>query len=200
MGWHGTDVDGVIDPANVSAVLVTRGDVDLGEIVDSILDAGIKDVIVWNNRERPVDLSCYGRYAAISEAKHDVIYQQDDDLVAPVADILNHYGPVVDRRTIVANNRPDEEWLLTAMGTIFHRSLAEGCFDAYTARYGFDADFCRVSDVVFAYQHPYRRICLGYRDLPWQTAPNRMYHQPDHYLVRERARDRVLELAREVAA
>lgn len=184
----------MIEPSKVSAVLVTRGDVDLSEILASIAAAGIEDVIVWNNAERSADLSCYGRYAGIAEARHEFIYHQDDDLIAPISELLAEYDPVEDRQTIVANNRADETWLLTAMGTLFHRSLGETCFDRYISLYGFDADFCRVSDVVFAYQHPYRRVVLGYRDLPWQTAANRMYHQPDHYLVRERARERTLAL------
>ena len=184
---------GGLDPSLVSAVLVTHDRVDLTEILASIADAGIQDIVVWDNEVRE-NLSCYGRYAAIAEARNPFIFHQDDDLIAPIPELLAEYDPVADRDTIVANNRADEEWLLTAMGTIFHRDLAD-CFASYIDRYGFDADFCRVSDVVFAYQHPYRRVVLGYRDLPWQTSPNRMYHQPDHYIVRERARARTLALA-----
>lgn len=182
----------MIDPALVSAVLVTKGDHDLTPILASIEEAGIEDVVLWDNSQRD-DLSCYGRYAGIAEARHKIIYHQDDDLIAPVGEILSDYRPRRDRWAIVANNRHDEEWQLTAMGTIFHRSLAD-CFRRYIALYGEDADFHRVSDVVFAYQHPYRRLHLGYEDLPWQTAPDRMYHQPDHYEVRIRARLRTLAL------
>jgi len=187
----------VIDPSLVSAVLVTHNNVDLGEIVDSIRDAGITDVVVWDNETRPRDLSCYGRYAAITEAANPYIFHQDDDLVAPVADILAAYDPDADRDTIVANNRADEEWLLTAMGVVFHRDLAD-CFSRYIELHVHDdhdwADFCRVSDVVFAYQHSYRRIVLPYRDLAWAATPERMHLQPDHYVVRERARARTLAL------
>lgn len=183
----------MIEPSNVSAVLVTKGDVDLTQIIDSITGVGIDDIIVWNNAERDQDLSCFGRYAGIEEARNEIIYHQDDDLVAPVAAILDAYRPVEDRWAIVANNRPDEEWPLTAMGVLFHRDLAN-CFDGYADLYGFDADFCRVSDVIFAYQHPYRRIWVGYQDLPWQIWPDRMHLQADHYYVRERARLRTLAL------
>lgn len=184
----------MISPSKVSAVLVTKGDVDLSRILESVYAAGITDMVVWDNSERE-NLSCYGRYEGIDEAKHDWIYHQDDDLVAPVADILACVDPKRDRWTIVANNRPDEGWPLTAMGVVFHRSLAE-CFDEYHQEWGaadFD-DFCRVSDVVFAYMNAYRRIWVGYADLPWQTAPDRMHLQRDHYIVRERARLRTLEI------
>lgn len=183
----------VCQHSDVSAVLVTKGDHDLGEIVESITDAGIEDIVVWDNSKRELDLLCYGRYRAIAEAKHAIIYHQDDDLVAPVGEIIDAYDPDLDRWSIVANNRADEEWRLTAMGTIFHRDLAD-CFDTYLELYSFDPDFCRVADVVFAYQWQYRRITLGYRDLPWQTAPDRMHLQADHYTVRERARARTLSL------
>lgn len=185
----------MIDPKSVSAVLVTRGDVDLSEILASITDAGIDDIVIWNNAERE-DLSCYGRYAGIQEAKNEFIYHQDDDLISPVSDILAAYDPVADRGTIVCNNRAEEEWLLTAIGCVFHRDLAD-CFDEYITTFGYDSDFHRVSDVVFAYQHPYRRIVLPYRDLPWGFATEenpRMYGQPDHYDVRIRARTRVLQM------
>jgi hypothetical protein len=183
----------VIDPKLVSAVLVTKGDHDLAPIYESLEAAGIDDVITWDNSTRTVDLSCYGRYVGIGEAQNEWIYHQDDDLVAPVADILRAVDPVADRHTIVANNRADEEWRLTAMGTVFHRDLAD-CFDEYVALYGFDADFCRVSDIVFAYQHPYRRIVLPYVDLAWAATPDRMHMQPDHYMVRQRALERTLRL------
>lgn len=183
----------MIPPGEVSAVLVTKGDHPLEEILDSIRAAGIEDIVIWDNSTRDRDLSCYGRYAGIAEAQHDWIYQQDDDLVAPVADILAAVDPVADRHTIVANNRQDEEWLLTAMGTVFHRDLAD-CFQPYIDLYGEDDDFYRVSDVVFAYQHPYRRIVLPYRDLDWARDPDRMHLQPDHYQVRDRAKERTLAL------
>lgn len=182
-------------PHKVSAVLVTKGDVDLEPITDSIRAAGVSDIVVWDNSRRKRDLSCYGRYRGILEAKHPWIYHQDDDLIAPVGEIIRAYNAVTDRHAIVANNRPEESWPLTAMGTIFHRSL--GCpaaFKRYTKLYGEDADFYRVSDVIFAYQRAYRRIWVGYEDLPQQVWADRMHLQPDHYVVRERARLRTLAL------
>lgn len=177
-------------------MLVTTGEHPDGieEITASIRKAGVTDIVVWDNSKRP-DLSCFGRYMGILEAKHEWIYHQDDDLVAPVGEILSSFDPIEDRYRIVANNRSDEQWLLTAMGTVFHRSLGSpDTFTRYTRLYGFDEDFCRVSDVVFAYQHPYRRIVLAYRDLPWAATPERMHLQPDHYVVRERARERTAAL------
>lgn len=184
-----------LNPARVSAVLVTKGDHDLSEIYESLEQAGVRDVVTWDNSKRDRDLSCYGRYAGVADAKHQWIFHQDDDLVAPVAEVIAAVDPVKDRWRLVSNNRADEEWLLTGIGTVFHRSLLS-CFDRYLELYGDDfADFCRVSDVVFAYQWPYRRISLGYYDLPWGTAPDRMYHQPGHMETRQLALTRVTPLA-----
>lgn len=80
---------------NVSAIIVTRGDVDLDEILAS-LDPDVFERLVWDNgsgelrrhqKNGPVrlkrvdDLAVYGRYAAIKYATHDLIYVQDDDVL-----------------------------------------------------------------------------------------------------------------------
>lgn len=183
----------MINPARVSAVLVSKGDHDLGEIFDSLEAAGIRDIVVWDNATRPQNLICFGRFAGIADAKHQWIYVQDDDLVAPVGEILKEFSPRGDRRRIVANNRADEDWRLLGLGSVFHRSMAD-CFASYLDRYGMDEEFLRTADVVFAYQWPYRQVTLGYRELEWSRAPDRMYHQPDHMAVRERTLGRVNDL------
>src|SRR5882672_3124212 len=167
------------------------------EITDSITDAGIEDIVIWDNSKRE-NLSCYGRYAGIAEARNEYIFHQDDDLVSNIPALLETYDPVRDRWAIVANNRIDEEWPLTAMGVLFHRDLAY-CFDTYIDLYGFDDDFLRVCDVVFAYQHPYRRVVVGYRDLPWHSDPQAsMYLEDGHMATRMRARQRTFALPQAV--
>jgi len=80
---------------NVSAIIVTRGDVDLAPVLDSLPDDW--EQIVWDNsggisvldpdfpggfaHDAVRDLSVYGRYAAIEYAAHDLIYVQDDDVI-----------------------------------------------------------------------------------------------------------------------
>jgi len=185
----------MMHPSEVSAVLVTRGDQDLTAIYDSISQAGIEDIVTWDNSKRE-NRSCYGRYLGIQEAKCEFIYHQDDDLVAPVAEILDHFDPLVDGFTIMANNRVDEEWQLTAMGTVFHRELAS-ILDTYRNVYpdGFD----RICDVPFAYMNAYRRICVGYQDLPWASAPGAsMYLEEGHYHVRQEARKNALNLVNDL--
>ncbi|HET9010756.1 MAG TPA: hypothetical protein VFN38_03030 [Gemmatimonadaceae bacterium] len=183
-----------MNPRSVSAVLVTKGDHDLSEITDSISAAGVTDIVVWNNAERE-NLMCYGRYAGIADARNEFIYHQDDDCVVPVADIIAAYDSRTDIAGIVANNREEEEWPLTGLGSVFHRSLADASFDRYIELFGYDEHFLRTCDVVFASQHPYRKIVLGYRELEWSRAPDRMYLQPGHMAARELTLARMQALA-----
>lgn len=183
-----------------TAVLVTRGDVDLEPILSSL--AVMDEVIVWNNSERE-DLKCFGRFVGAAEAKHDLIYVQDDDLIVPVEDLYREYFPPahqplmpgsINGEWIMANRKPDEEWRFVGAGAFFQRKMIPQAFGPYLAVHPRDDDFLRAADVVFAYANPYTSVWVGYEDLPWQTAPNRMYHEVDHYAVRERVRERTLAL------
>ena len=85
-----------------SAIIVTRGNVDLAPVLESL--PWEWEIVVWDNshgyanRQPPggrdwntwtsigrgpnaPDLSVYGRYAAIKYASHDLIYVQDDDVI-----------------------------------------------------------------------------------------------------------------------
>ena len=163
-------------------------------IIDSLLDAGITDIVVWNNAQRD-NKKCYGRYLGIQEAKHPYVFHQDDDLVSPVAGLLAAYDPVKDAKRIVAANRPDESWRLTGIGSVFHRSLAS-VLDRYLDKHEEDDLFHRTCDVTFAYLNRYRSVPLAYEDLPWASDPqSSMYLERDHMEARETMLRRVKELA-----
>lgn len=90
---------------NVSAIIVTRGDVSLKPILDEIPEEW--ECIVWDNGARTLhrwtvpgefnddeyvsDLSVYGRYAAIEYATGDLIYVQDDDVIVSDPRLLVRY-------------------------------------------------------------------------------------------------------------
>ena len=146
----------------VSACLVTRGNVDLEPILATL---PYDDVVVWNNSERE-DLGIYGRYAAIAEAKHPVIFTQDDDLLVTCHDQLaNHYRP---GRLVCNYPHPwDIPWV--ARGALFDRDLPERAFAKYRARgYQHDRDFTHwICDGVFAMLTPFDVVDYGSEDLPW---------------------------------
>ncbi len=62
----------------VAACLVTRGNVPMDDIIDSIPEDW--EVVVWDNSKRE-DLAVYGRFAAITLTDAEMIYVQDDDCV-----------------------------------------------------------------------------------------------------------------------
>lgn len=176
----------MIAPEEVTAILVTRGDVDMSPVVGSL---PFEHIIVVDNSQEPADLQCYGRFIPIERGEVETlhVYVQDDDLIIDALALLAHY----DGEGIVANKHPEEEWRFIGGGAFFPKTLPD--FSRYVDNYGSDSDFYRVADVVFAYTHPYRSVWVGYEELlSHHDAPNRMYLQPNHYEVRERARARSL--------
>lgn len=163
--------------AEVSAVIVTRGDVDVSTIVNSM---PFDQTVVWDN-SKELDFQCYGRFAGIARCKSDYIYVQDDDILVPVAELLRRY----DGEGVLANRKPDETYRFLGVGALFHRSAVDA-FDKYLAVYPADHDFHRAADVVFAELNPYRSVWLGYAEFEWSRADNRMYKQPGHYEVRDK--------------
>lgn len=171
---------------HVSAVLVTRGDIDLSPVLNSL---PFDDVIVWDNSQRE-DLQCYGRFAGIEEAKHDTIYVQDDDILVPIPALLREYQP---GEGILANRKPDETYRFLGIGALFHRDAVD-VFDRYLDKHPKNPDFGRTADVIFAELNPYRSVWLGYAELEWSRYENRMYKQPGHYESRDAAINRARAL------
>lgn len=178
-----------ISSENVSAVLVTRGDVDLNPILKSL---PYDDVVVWDNTERPVDLKAFGRYLALYEAKHDVIFFQDDDTIFREHEpLMNSYRP----GKIVANMPPkrQEEYpdaALLGWGSLFHRSLPWIAFDRYLRHYPFDDLFFRLCDHVFPCLTPCVKVNLGFIELPQARDPSRTFLQPKYFEERDEIRAR----------
>lgn len=160
---------------NISACLVTRGDIDLTPILDSL---PFDDVVVWDNSKRP-DKGIYGRYAAIREAKHPVVYTQDDDvLVSGFAAILDAYQPGV--LTVNYPQPWDIPWV--ARGAIFDSDLPGRAFSRYLARYAFDGYFTHSAcDGVFALLSETNVIDVGSEDLPHGFAAGRVSTSPGWY-------------------
>ena len=208
---------------NVSAVIVTRGNVDPQEIIDSIPQGW--EIVIWDNGEKLVsrsdgysevatDCSVYGRYAAIEYASHDLIYVQDDDVIVSdpqaIVDAWDRIRLSPAWTAGVACNMPQEfrhagytDSALVGFGAAFHRSAPARAFERFRERWpggaGFDVMFNRTCDVVFTVMtNGPRGDGIELVDVPkvnreFAEDVDRMYRQPDH--VGERAR--MLDLARE---
>lgn len=169
-----------ITAADVSAVLVTRGDVDLSRILESL---PFDDVVVWDNSQRE-DLKTFGRYAALPEAKHDVIWFQDDDIVLPPATIeglLAAYEPGV----FCANMSPGwvagrdlHDSVFVGAGAILDRDLPAKALAKYDTMFERDELFHYYPETILTIPSRIKRVDLPLEVLPWGYAPNRMNAEP----------------------
>lgn len=146
---------------NVSACLVTKGDVDMQPVLDSLPPEWER--VVWDNNgscevyapgatqvTRVVldvpDLSVYGRYAAIEHASRELIYVADDDVIVsdPQAitdrwhDALGLEWDVVLGGGVVCNMPPEfrphyPDAGLVGFGACFHRDAPARAFDRFGA-------------------------------------------------------------------
>lgn len=159
----------------VSAVLVTRGDVDLTPILDSIHAAGVREIVIWDNSKRR-DFKVYGRYRGafeahrVEEPRHPVIYTQDDDCLVDVAAVLAAYQPgrvvcnmPLAKRSEYAAIAP--RIALVGWGACFDENLIHA-LGRYTRRFGADELLLRECDRVFTALNPTTLIDVPVRHLP----------------------------------
>lgn len=174
-----------------TAVLVTRGDVNMEPILESLPKA--MDVVIWDNSKRPYDAGVYGRYVAIAEASRQFIYFQDDDcLLSP--ETFQALADAFTTSYVVGNAFDDAERLhryrettLLGWGALFHRDLPFKAFTKYERYFPIDEEFKRGlgAEIVFPMLTPNRTITCGVEwlddDGPVLERPNRMWKQPGFY-------------------
>ncbi len=153
---------------DVSAVIVTRGDVDLAPIVDREWPASFTEIIVWDNAERPFDAKILGRYLAALEAKNDLVYFQDDDVIVPRS---TQEGLVEAWRPGSLVSNMDDAWIraggyedvrLLGAGSIAEPSVLWDAIRRYLAVWHFDESFLYEVDFVVGTLAPSVRVDLGY--------------------------------------
>jgi glycosyltransferase involved in cell wall biosynthesis len=166
----------VLAPSDVSCVIPTRGNVDLTEVLESL---PFTDVVVYDNSQRD-DQGIYARYAAMIEAKNDIIVTQDDDVVVPCwAEILAAYEPGV--LTVNYAEPWDIPWV--ACGAVFDYELPFEAFTRYLHVYPGDRLFThRICDAVFGLlTDRVKVIDYGHRDLPYGLVTGRVSTSDDWY-------------------
>jgi hypothetical protein len=174
---------------DVSAVLVTRGDVDLRPILGS-LQYG--EVVVWNNLHR-VNMGAFGRFLAIEETRKPVIYIQDDDCLVPEsahAALLEAYSPYDMIVNMPAGHGLGHPGLdLMGWGSLIRRDMPARAFVEY-ARCGYvvsGEEFFNVgADIVCSVMTLSRRLDLGHIDLPHAHAKNRTHLRPNYEALKQK--------------
>lgn len=206
---------------NVSAIIPTRGNVDMQPVVESMPEGW--EVLVWDNRrgevlERcpsglafradvpdPHDLGPHARFAAIAYAAHPLIYVQDDDVIVSDPQAIvdefveeNHPG---DPDFVVCNipaefrrHYPDSG--MVGFGAAFHSDTPERAFARFFARFKNmrrdDPLFLRESCRIVTTLTPIVRVDVAKTDREFASDPDRLWKQPDHFW----AAQRMIKLAR----
>jgi len=189
----------------VTAVIVTRGDHDLSPILAHL---PFDDVIVWDNSARPEALKVFGRYAAIEEAKNEIIYTQDDDCIVRAPDLLGQYedGLIVTNVPRQRRRLYNDGVTLVGWGAVFHRRLLEP-LNRYLACWPRDDLFLRECDRVFTGLNRSRCVEVPFHSFDYSDAPERMGSEAGHFddlaeirrrigVVRAGGRHTALEAAR----
>lgn len=164
---------------NVSAIIVTKGDRDISNVVASL---PFGEVIVWDNSKEVKDRKIYGRYLAIEKAKYDVIYVQDDDCILEKPEVL----ATLYREDKLICNVTDAHWQqyaplgigLVGWGAIFHKKLAN--FKEYLDNYPLDDMFERECDRVFTGLNEFKRVLLNFEHMPYAYGLDRMGYEKWH--------------------
>jgi len=158
---------------DVTACIVTRGDVDLQPIRDSLI---FPHVIVWDNSRRP-DHKTFGRYAAAVEATTPLVYFQDDDVIVSAAaqqGLLERSNP----GTVICNMSGDQhlweypELTWVGAGAIVDRSTALAAVTGWQRSESFYMVGC---DIALSLSRPAERHDLGHAFLDYAHAGNRVH-------------------------
>jgi hypothetical protein len=191
----------------VTPVLVTRGNVDLSEILRSFNNGhwsrSAAEQIVWDNiviwdNSKLLNFGPFGQYVAATTANcSDIVFFQDDDCVTDPAEICQHWevGKIVCNmpQEHQANyvKEPDK---LMGFGSVFSRSLIRPTFERYNKLFPVDPVNYREPGRIFtALNQPRLKVVdVPVKNLPWATGDDRLYKQTIHMEMARVARGRAL--------
>lgn len=171
---------------NVSAVIVTRGDVDLGPCL-----AGIEADEITIVRGH---MGVWERWEAVLSAKHRIVYTQDDDCVVDFTAVAAEYEP----GKIVCNmpgwKRPEypDAIALVGWGAVMDRALVGLAIGRYAQRFEWmDALTRREADRVITGLSPLKLIDAPFVHLPHASGPGRMSSEKEHLARLREIRERI---------
>lgn len=157
----------------VSAVIVTRGNVDLGPV---LLRIHADEIIIRRGHG-----GVWERFEAARSARHEVVYTQDDDAVVEMSAVIAAY----DRGSVTCNMPADRRReypdgiALVGWGAVFHQAAVD-VFDEYLAAWPFDELVRREADRVFTGLNRVKLIDVPFTHLPWAEGADRMGREARH--------------------
>lgn len=169
----------------ISAVIPTRGDVDLGPIIANLLKhEQIAEIVIERGD------TVHNRYEGVRKARYPVVFTQDDDVIPDVGPILASYRPgiVVNAMTAKGGRNYSGAETLVGYGAVFDKRLVE-------VLNGWERDelFLRECDRVFTSLNKHHTIYPGLSISPCARGPNRLYKQSGHSDSVKRMRERISE-------
>jgi hypothetical protein len=167
----------------VSAVIVSRIDHPIGEVIDSIAPH-VEEIIVVRGHD-----GVWERWEAIARAKCDVVYMQDDDAIVDVPAVLAAYEPGKVTCNMPEDHRRDypDGIALVGWGCVFGQRMPISPFERYQtwaarsmpAADG-DAVFLRETDRIVTSLSPLKLIDVPIRHLPHAHGEDRMGREQRH--------------------
>lgn len=193
----------------IAAVIVTKGDVDLEPIIDTLPYDRIE---VWDNSKTVLDAKTFGRWLAAERIPSELFYFQDDDVIFTEHEaLLREHAKTGSAATLNMPSpwyeRVQHSWADTGRmlgmfggGSIVPKYLMRGAFAPYLRHFHSDDLFLELCDLVGGTFMPWRRVDLGFEVLPQATWGDRIATSPGHSERRAAMRARVAALVAKQAA
>lgn len=185
-----------MSPDEVTAVIVTRGDVDLAPILDSLI---FTDVVIWDNSVETNEMT-YGRALAVERAKHDVIFSQDDDIVHSPENqqaILDAYRPGVLTGCMWSEwsagalaqgiENGYDDLVFAGSGSVYDHEVPRRAVELYLEHYSLDDFFRLWADTIIGILAPNRQLDIRFDALPVAENGDRMCDLPDAVVLKTEA-------------
>lgn len=179
----------MLSPDHVSAVIVTRGNVDLTPVREQLI---FDDIVVLDNSAEPEDLATSGILEAVQRAKHDVIFSLDDDIVHTADSqrrIVSKYRPGVltgcmwaewsegARAQGIPNGYDD--LVFYGSGAVYDRSLPAAAASRYLDHHPADWFFRLWFSCIFGVLAPTRQLDVRFYARACAEADYRMCNLPN---------------------
>ena len=204
----------------VTAIIPTRGDVDLDPVVATIpqewqtlaYDNGAGQVHERNATGRAWttiatglgDCAVFARYLAAQFADNEIIYTQDDDVV--VSDPAMIALAAASLNDSIICNMPREfrhdfyvDHALVGFGAAYPAALPMRTFEWFNDHWTLNEDtFGRTCDIIFTGLNQRLLTDVPVQSLPYASDDNRMWKQADHFGERMQVLEIVKRLAGEL--
>lgn len=150
----------------------------------------IDEILIHDNTKE--NLMCYGRYVTAKKAKNNTIYVQDDDCIIDIDKLYKVY----DDTKLVNGMKPSHlsayggKDSMMGWGALFEKKWIS-VFDSYIDKYGVDDVLIRESDRIFTSLLPRHTVVMNVKDFPSATSDEALYKQPDHWIYKQIALERI---------